>query len=134
MPCQTRETGRWVIPKGWPEKGLPDWRAAEIEALEEAGLNGTIPRKPIGTYPSWKRMAEHFELVELNVYVLETDEQLADWPEKAERERHWLAVAAAAEEVLEPGLITIINALEGITKQSHGNGSDSDERDLHSPR
>ncbi len=41
----SRDTGRWIMPKGWPMDGEQDWRAAEIEALEEAGVEGTISRK-----------------------------------------------------------------------------------------
>lgn len=114
----TRETGRWVIPKGWPEKDLEDWRAAEIEALEEAGLKGRMAKEPIGTFPYWKRMADHFDLVEVDVYVLEVEKQLTEWAEKAERERRWLVVSAAAEDVLEPGLIKILNNLDDATKTS----------------
>ena len=33
----SRETRRWVIPKGWPMKGKKDWEAAATEAFEEAG-------------------------------------------------------------------------------------------------
>ena len=32
----SRETRRWIIPKGWPMKGLRDDEAARIEAKEEA--------------------------------------------------------------------------------------------------
>jgi hypothetical protein len=79
-------------------------------------------------------MAEHFELVEVVVYVLEVEKQLADWREKAERERRWLLVSVAAEEVLEPGLITIINALEGTTKESQTSDSERAQRGLHVSR
>lgn len=32
----SRDRGRWVMPKGWQMDGKKPWRAAEIEALEEA--------------------------------------------------------------------------------------------------
>ncbi len=44
----TRDTGRWVIPKGWPMRGKRDHEAAAIEAMEEAGAVGTIDKKPFG--------------------------------------------------------------------------------------
>ena len=38
----SRETKRWVIPKGWPMAGLKDFTSAKREALEEAGVTGQI--------------------------------------------------------------------------------------------
>ena len=42
MLVTSRETGRWVIPKGWAIKGLKPADVAEREAYEEAGLVGHI--------------------------------------------------------------------------------------------
>jgi 8-oxo-dGTP pyrophosphatase MutT (NUDIX family) len=53
----SRETRRFIVPKGWPIKGVKDHRAAEIEAREEAGLIGRAHKKPIGSYLAWKRPA-----------------------------------------------------------------------------
>ena len=36
----SRETHRWVIPKGWPMKGRKPAEVASQEAYEEAGLIG----------------------------------------------------------------------------------------------
>ena len=36
----SRESRRWVIPKGWPMKGRKPFQAAAREAYEEAGLRG----------------------------------------------------------------------------------------------
>ncbi|MEM6324164.1 MAG: NUDIX hydrolase, partial [Pseudomonadota bacterium] len=52
----SRETRRWVVPKGWQMNGKKPWRAAEIEALEEAGALGAVHRRPIGVYHYKKRM------------------------------------------------------------------------------
>src|SRR5579864_7278170 len=38
----SRETHRWVIPKGWPIKGKSAWKSAAREAFEEAGIQGKI--------------------------------------------------------------------------------------------
>ena len=46
----SRETKRWVIPKGWPSKKLSDPKAAAREASEEAGVTGKVDRKLVGTY------------------------------------------------------------------------------------
>ena len=36
----SRDTGRWVIPKGWPMRNRTEPEAAAREAYEEAGLRG----------------------------------------------------------------------------------------------
>ncbi len=46
----SRETGRWVIPKGWPMKGKSGSEAAAREAFEEAGVVGEIAPEPLGAY------------------------------------------------------------------------------------
>ena len=42
MLVTSRETGRWVIPKGWPMKGRKPAEVASQEAYEEAGLVGRV--------------------------------------------------------------------------------------------
>lgn len=44
----SRDTGRWVLPKGWTEKGLSGARLAAKEAYEEAGIVGEAGAKPVG--------------------------------------------------------------------------------------
>jgi 8-oxo-dGTP pyrophosphatase MutT (NUDIX family) len=46
----SRETRRWVIPKGWPSKKISDAKAAAREAREEAGVTGKVYRKPVGDF------------------------------------------------------------------------------------
>src|SRR4051794_32208259 len=67
----SRETKRWLIPKGWPMKGKKPYKAAAQEAAEEAGVKGRIGDKPIGHYDYWKRRVEHFDLCRVEVYPLE---------------------------------------------------------------
>ena len=42
MLLTSRETHRWVIPKGWPMKGWEPAEVASQEAYEEAGLIGQV--------------------------------------------------------------------------------------------
>ncbi|HUG61656.1 MAG TPA: NUDIX hydrolase [Methylomirabilota bacterium] len=104
----SRETRRFVIPKGWPMKKRRKNEAAAIEAFEEAGVRGTIGKKPLGRYTYWKRLKETFTLVRVVVYPLEVVESLEDWPERDERLVSWLKPADAALLVDEPGLAKII--------------------------
>jgi hypothetical protein len=44
----SRGTGRWIIPKGWPQVGRTLADTAAREAYEEAGVRGEISSQPIG--------------------------------------------------------------------------------------
>lgn len=107
----SRETKRWVIPKGWPMKGKTARKAAAQEALEEAGVLGSIARKPLGSYQYWKRRDEHFDLCEVEVYLLDVERQKPTWRERNQRRAEWFDAALAAKLVDEPGLAQLIAAL-----------------------
>jgi 8-oxo-dGTP pyrophosphatase MutT (NUDIX family) len=63
MLLTSRETRRWVIPKGWPMKGRKPAEAAAQEAYEEAGLIGHIVgKRPIGDFHYLKRLAKRGSL------------------------------------------------------------------------
>src|ERR1700688_4615172 len=109
MLLTSRETGRFVIPKGWPIKGLKPREVAAREAYEEAGLFGSITSKrPIGIYHYEKQFAEGGLLCEVRVFLFRVDQQLDDWPEKGQRETRWLDLAEAAALVNEGGLAEIV--------------------------
>jgi 8-oxo-dGTP pyrophosphatase MutT (NUDIX family) len=108
----SRETKRWVIPKGWPMKRLgPDGTAAR-EAYEEAGLVGEVSGEPIGVYTYEKRLKRRGSVMcEVQVYPLRVERQLDTWPERAERQVQWFSPAEAAEAVAERELGELILGL-----------------------
>jgi 8-oxo-dGTP pyrophosphatase MutT (NUDIX family) len=110
----SRETKRWVIPKGWPMDHLVDFNAAKTEAYEEAGVLGHIKRKPIGSYIYDKIEEDVAQRVTVNVYALEVSEILNSWPEKRERRRAWFSIEEAAGCVDEAGLKKIILTLTNV--------------------
>ena len=66
MLLTSRDTHRWVIPKGWPMKGRKPTKVASQEAYEEAGLIGHIMNKrPIGSFHYVKRLAHKAILCEV---------------------------------------------------------------------
>lgn len=116
----SRETRRWIIPKGWPIKGVPDYIAAANEAREEAGLLGCVRKKPIGRYRAWKRLPDAFTLVNVRVYCFDVDSQLDTWPEKGQRSIRWVELGAATDLVDEPGLSKLLKKL--AKKWDHADG------------
>jgi len=104
----SRETRRWVIPKGWPIKGLKAPKTAAREALEEAGVVGTIGKK-IGVYHYDKRLSSgRVQKVRVGVYPLKVETELDSWPEAHERVRLWTTPEDAASRVLEPELAELL--------------------------
>ena len=54
----SRETRRWIVPKGWQEKKVTDRDQAGCEAFEEAGALGILSDAPIGAYRYDKRLKD----------------------------------------------------------------------------
>ncbi len=112
----SRETRRWVIPKGWPWADRADHRAAAEEAREEAGVRGKIRKAAIGSYGYDKRLKAGSRPVVVDVYLLVVTRELDVWPEDDERTRAWLSPAQAADAVDEQELKALLRDLaETIT-------------------
>jgi len=104
----SRETKRFVIPKGWPIKGRKEWEAAAIEAEEEAGVLGEISPVAIGGYTYWKRLKSAFVAVQVVVYPLQVSREMRNWRERSSRTREWVSVDQAIRLVDEPMLVSLI--------------------------
>ena len=108
MLVSSRETRRWIIPKGWPMAGRDAATAAAIEALEEAGLLGVIAEKPVGVFHYTKRFTRGEELCRVAVFPLRVVRQRDHWLEKDERETQWFAATEAAKLVSDRELGVLI--------------------------
>lgn len=105
----SRETRRWVAPKGWPIKGLKSFETAAREAFEEAGVKGEIAKKKLGVYHYDKRLRSgRLQKVRVAVYALQVATECTAWPELGQREKLWTGTQAAAELVQEPELAEIL--------------------------
>ena len=105
----SRETRRWVIPKGWGKKKEPGALAAAREALEETGVAGRIAETPIGKYRYEKLMKTgEPQPVRVEVYPLEVETERKNWPEKTSRDKLWIAADHAARLVDEPELKALL--------------------------
>jgi 8-oxo-dGTP pyrophosphatase MutT (NUDIX family) len=111
MLVTSRDTGRWVLPKGWPEFGEQFCEAAAREAGEEAGLKGAISSQEAGRYYYTKGLAGGDSVrCEVLVYPLEVDDVADKWKEKGQRKRKWVSPAKAADMVAETDLGKMILA------------------------
>ena len=107
----SRQTKRWVIPKGNIGNGVPAHTAAAIEAEEEAGVLGLICPTPLGSYRYRKRRSTGASLmIDVDVYPLAVNTELGAWKEQDERQRRWFTLADAAEAVDEPDLRDLIRS------------------------
>jgi 8-oxo-dGTP pyrophosphatase MutT (NUDIX family) len=111
MLITSRDTGRWVLPKGWPEAGETLHDAAAREAGEEAGLSGSISSQQIGRYLYSKALSSGEEVhCEVLVYPLEVDKVADKWKEKRQRKRKWVSPVDAARMLNETDLCEVISA------------------------
>jgi 8-oxo-dGTP pyrophosphatase MutT (NUDIX family) len=108
----SRDTQRWIIPKGWRMRGRSDADAAAQEALEEAGVRGRVRAEPIGRYHYLKRLANAVEDCQVTTYLLEVVDELVAFPEMDERRRGWFTPAEAADCADDLGLRDILRDLE----------------------
>ena len=105
----TRNTRRWIVPKGWPQDGCTPQQSAAVEAYEEAGVKGAVSEEAIGVFNHKKQMKSGDVVTcRIRVYAMEVNKIAADWPEKSEREAKWCLVAEAQTLVSDPSLRRII--------------------------
>lgn len=105
----SRDTQRWVVPKGNMMRGLSPHEAAAVEAFEEAGVRGIPCPTALGVFMYWKtRRARQSRQVAATLYPLAVVDQAEDWPEREERTTRWFALPEAAAAVDEPELKRLI--------------------------
>ncbi len=106
----TRRSRRWIIPKGWPIKGLKPPNSAAREAFEEAGVRGKIGKISVGVFTYDKLLDEHGIQVncEVKVYPLLVKRQSEDWPEIEQRLVQWFEPGKAVSLIRERELRTLV--------------------------
>lgn len=108
----SRRRRRWIVPKGWPEKGMTLAEAAEREAWEEAGVRGRLATAPIGRYGYAKRMRAGYEVpAAVLVYPLLVGAQFLDWPERRKRSTAWHPLSKAPSILDDPDLARLLRRL-----------------------
>jgi 8-oxo-dGTP pyrophosphatase MutT (NUDIX family) len=121
MLITSRGTGRWVLPKGWPEGEEDLAETALREAAEEAGLDGSISRDEAGRYFYGKALPSGMvRRCEVHVYPLKVESVAKKWPEKGKRKRMWVAPRAAAALVEEADLRELLSSFCGNSRRIAG--------------
>lgn len=107
----SRESGRWVIPKGNLAASTPPHVAAAQEAEEEAGIIGAACPVPLGTYRYRKKRGSGASLmIDVDVYPFAVTQELDAWKEAAQRTRQWFTLSDAADLVDEEDLRDLIRS------------------------
>lgn len=105
----SRDTRRWVVPRGNPIPGKSPAESAAQEAFEEAGIVGEVEPETIGAYAYEKRRRLGAVVPALvHLFRMRVAEERDDWPEKGQRERRWFAAEEAAAAVHETELARLI--------------------------
>jgi 8-oxo-dGTP pyrophosphatase MutT (NUDIX family) len=105
----TRNTRRWIVPKGWPVDGLPPHESAALEAFEEAGVRGVVGEEMLGSFNHRKQLKTGEVIAcRVHVYALEVTESHAEWVEKDDREIQWCSIEEALAQVGDAALRRLI--------------------------
>lgn len=117
----SRDTGRWVIPKGWPMDKRSPAQAAAQEAWEEAGVQGEIAETRLGGFDYQKIINPKRTLAcHVDVFALRVSGLADKFPERKQRRRKWFAAEKAARKVNEPELRQLLAHLEGHLGEDAG--------------
>lgn len=101
----SRERQHWIIPKGWPKRGMRPHKLAELEAYEEAGLKGQADPEPLGSY-SYPKVLKNGAVLkcDVTVFPMLVDRQARSWREKSQRRFRWVAPKRAVRLADDKGL------------------------------
>jgi 8-oxo-dGTP pyrophosphatase MutT (NUDIX family) len=106
----TRQSRRWIVPKGWPIKRLSASKSAAREAFEEAGVRGRIGARSIGIFRYKKGANENGADpdYQIKVFPLLVRRQSATWPEFGQRVVQWVEPEKAIALIRDPELKAIV--------------------------
>ena len=109
----SRDTGRWIIPKGWPIDGLDGAETALQEAWEEAGVRASqTGADPVGQYTYNKILKDgSAQPVRTSIYHITVAELADNYPEMGQRKRCWVTPQVAADRVKEPELQDLLRQM-----------------------
>jgi 8-oxo-dGTP pyrophosphatase MutT (NUDIX family) len=131
----TRTTRRWIVPKGWPLKNCTPAECAAYEALEEAGVIGTMAKKAIGTF-LYDKHRKSGEIVpcKVEVFPMEVITRRRKWVEMNVRESRWCSCAEAMSLITDAGLLRLIAKFARLWKTATPRTAIDEGRTVVAPR
>ncbi|BDW86044.1 NTP pyrophosphohydrolase [Roseicyclus marinus] len=113
MLMSSLDSGRWIIPKGWPMDGMRPSEAAAQEAWEEAGLRGRVHDTVLGLYSYSKWLDEELSIpCVVLVFPMEISQVDEVFPEAGQRKIKWMSRKKAAQRVDEAELKQMIETFD----------------------
>lgn len=103
-------SGKWVLPKGNVDAGNTPAQTAAIEAVEEAGVVGSVSRTPVAAYDYEKGATR----LRVHIFPLRVEHVLENWDESGLRRRRWVPLAGAMRLVDEPGIRAVLERFAGF--------------------
>ena len=91
-----RGSNRWIIPKGSIEWELSAQESAAKEALEEAGIIGTVLPEEIGTY-TYEKLGGRYKV---RLYFMEVEKIKKKWDEQTFRKRKLVSPEQAIKKIV----------------------------------
>lgn len=110
----SRNTGRWIVPKGTVEPNMTAAASAAKEALEEAGLLGKTDDQPLGEY----FYSKFGRIYRVEIFPFFVTEQLDNWDEKHFRKREWVGPKDALSRITETAVQDAIRHLAETSSQA----------------
>lgn len=107
----SRTHERWIFPKGAVDEGEKPTDAALREAYEEAGIKGRALEQFSFDVQAVKQLDDGPRDLLVTYYPLHFVEQFDEWPERKNRDRHWVTLRDARKIA---GGTDIQKAIEGF--------------------
>ena len=114
----SRNSKKWIFPKGIVESRLSPQDSAAKEAYEEAGIRGKIDPELFGsfTYKKWDGTCR------VLLYLMQVKKELKSWPENDFRKRQWFPFEIAKELVNPKPVQKLLYTLpEALNTEIHKN-------------
>ncbi|HBM88509.1 MAG: NUDIX hydrolase [Parvibaculaceae bacterium] len=115
----SRTHERWIFPKGAIEKGETASEAALREAYEEAGIRGRMLEQFAHDVQAIKQMPDGPRDLIVTYIPLHFTEQHDEWPERKNRDRHWVTLPDARKIAGGPDIHSALQGFEKLLPDLH---------------
>lgn len=111
----SKTRGRWIPPKGRAKKNESHEDVCHREAFEEAGIRGIVLNDFPMTVVISRSTDEGTEDIPVTYYPFLVLSQVDAWPEKTERERHWVLIEQASKIVDRNDFLDLVKQFEALS-------------------